>query len=247
MLSNPGGLIMFIIIELRKLSDWRIIHSSASRVAPNILACRQTGPPECLAKHFLTVQAHTLLKDDLVRVAADFDLETTGTKPALLRRIATELGGGDDDYVNLVMKCDKEPPKPKDINALLCDDPTCEEVFNDLAEDDKFEFGDMKKQLAKKRLKSRMADYKQQKSIEKQIAQGLSGERGALAKKRRVGLRRWVYMPDVDAPPPASPLRPPAPVSPAGSGGGDITPPRPLGGNVTPPLPLGEFYIHSTS
>jgi hypothetical protein len=187
-------------------SDWESFQFDEFRTfdGPPALAMRQIGPVEPLTKTVLRRRVK-LLKDDLFRLVEHFKVVVSGamTVDRMKRALAVHFSDGDDDFVQAVMKPNKEKI---DVVDLLLQDPDFDEAFAELGDDDKQEFKDITKALAKRRVKTRMRDYKFR---HKRLREG---DPGGLGRTKRL---RLIPGPAPRPPPPPPPPLPPSDVAPA--------------------------------
>ena len=136
------------------------------------------------------------------------------SRAQLLAILADHLGGGDMDWAALAKK--DEPPE--DGIALLAQDPLFEMAWYEMEEDNKQEFGDIKKAMTKQRCKTHASCKKRK----------LRAKAKAVAKAKAAPLFAPPPIPAVEAEPPQDAHPMPAPPAPRGHyeyvsfGGGHI-------------------------
>jgi hypothetical protein len=186
-----------------------------------------------------------LLKVDLLRLARSLGIEDlSGTKAALIRRVAMHVSGDDEEFAKSIcaMKA-----APKDVCKLLIDDPVFESVFDQLEEEDKMEFPDVTKALRNRKVRHRVQDFNKLRKKRK-LAAGLD-----VASKRRRRSLFQLAAAKAKGKAKAKAKAKAAPIPPAPDGGssvvGDAIPPAPpadggdgssVVGEATPPAPPAD-------
>ena len=164
---DPKGRANFI--HVTNPSDWEVVLCEATG-SPDCLFLQQTGPAISLIKACIQRAGHGLNQVDLVRLARHLGLpcEANSAYDELLRAIAVDVSGNDNEFVELVMKMDKTTKKT--VSELI-EDPFFELAFDLMNDDDKGEFPEVGEQLHKKRAKHREAHDREERK-RKKMAQG---------------------------------------------------------------------------
>ena len=184
-------------------SHWQVIPCQAERRTQGIVL-QQTGTPDTLVRACLQ-QRHGLSHVDLARVAAYLETgcSASASRHALLNAIASKVSDGDPDFVLKVHAADQSPNKSGTLTLLM--DPVFEAAYEEMPEDDKFEFPELRQERRRGCVRRHMADRQIQAVQRKRAVQG----RNPLPQRRvrpRRGASPLVNGPGLGgAPAPASP------------------------------------------
>ena len=94
--------------------------------------------------------------EDLQRVARHLGLGLFGRREQLLRAICDKVSEGDEGWVKQVLDCDTKST-PNSVELLL-NDPTFEAAYDELPDEDKEDFPEIRDVLKKKKARQRAAD-----------------------------------------------------------------------------------------
>jgi len=196
--------------------DWQAVPYRSVRDGHHGIVLEQCSDPEPLLRASLR-QCQVLSHDLLMSVAALLALGLGEDAPrrALLEAIAAHVSDGSQDFVAAVMDQD-EKTSPVAVATLL-GDPVFEAAFQEMPDDDKGEFPEVRKELARGRVRQHLADRARQAKRRRQ-ARPLP--------RRRVRQRRGE---------PAAPPGPGAVGGPAAPPGGPAVPPAALPPAAPPP------------
>ena len=235
--STPAATVFDHVTDPRL---WQVIPYRSEMDERCGVILEQVANPEPLLQASLR-QCQHLNHDLLVSIAAllDLGLGADASRRTLLQMLATNVSGGDESFVAAVLDQDQKVP-PVAVATLL-GDPVFEAAFQDMPDDDKQEFPEVRKEQARSRVRQHVAD---------RATQAARARRAAPLPRRRV--RRKV-MPAAGHPAPAAlgpapaggdPAPDPAPAAlvPAPEGGAPA-PAAPAGGAPAPavvPIPAGE-------
>ena len=188
------------------------------------LHVRQTALEEPLLKHVLR-KKHDLDFHDLVRLASHYDLggvDGHSRREELLRALALHIGGGDEDFLQLVLSADQHREEP--AAKLLVEDPLFDKLYEEMDPDDQKEFAEVGEARHRGKIRKHFEFCKHRQA---------SGKAKARAKRRqaRQAHQQGAAGPVVPlaAVPPAAVEVPPAVVPPAVP---VQVPPPPLGPNL---------------
>ena len=211
----------------------------------------QVANPEPLLQASLR-QCQCLSHDILVSIAAllDLGLGADASRRTLLHSLAANVSGGDEPFVAAVL--DQDEKAPPTAVATLLGDPVFEAAYQEMPDDDKQEFPEVRKEQARSRVRQHVADRARQ-VVHARRATPLPPRRV----RRRVGPAAGdpapaALVPALAGGAPAPAVVPaPAPAvvpAPAPAGGAPVPAapvPAPAGGALVPavvpaPAPVGE-------
>ena len=205
--------------------DWDIVPFQAVRLPGRGIVMQQDGDPLTLIRHTLRQPEHDLSEDDLTAICkclalepavpADSDLDIK------LQAIAKHFCGTDDinseDVQRELALYDHAFACADDADEELLSDPLVEAVYDDLCDEDKGEFAELRLAKAKRKLKAKFQaghDEVEKQALAKKNTKKRqkkeSGEEGSATKKAKKGRKAkakanaTASAVDEDEPPPAA-------------------------------------------
>ncbi len=206
--------------HITDVSQWDEIPYEVAVVEHGI-AMKQVKPPQPLLTAAL-LRPQKLSNDDLKRLCRFFGLASGASRAKLLEALATNVAGGDEEFVRQVLERDKRPSRRK-ATANLADDPLFEHCYEEMDVEDKEEFPEVRDAIKKKRVRRHVVQVRVRRATQKRVKQKARAKQQVARHRRglappasggQVGAVAPIEPPSGPAallPPPP----PPAPVQPA--------------------------------
>ncbi len=138
------------------VADWFVLPQRARRCAQHGVVLEQTGPPEPLAQAALRQKPLPSFRT-LQQLARHLGVHPAGqvSTQELVRLIAQKEQPGNEEFLQEALQNTEECST--NSQARLMQDPLFEAAYDELPEDDREEFGELKKAKVKQRVRHHMA------------------------------------------------------------------------------------------
>jgi hypothetical protein len=129
------------------------------------IVCRVTEPAVGLLKFFFRAKT-SVVHADLLKLASSLGIAcaSSASRHSLVEAIAAHLTRGDSEeeataYIHTALSLDRAP-KTDELQSVI-QDPLCEEAYEELPDDDQFEFQDLKQGFRKQKVRNRLAAWRE--------------------------------------------------------------------------------------
>lgn len=151
--------------------DWMIVPFQGTRLPGRGIVMQQDGESLPLIRHTLQQKQHALQDSDLVAICKLLNLETSANSDIedRLLALAKHYCASDDATSEAVQNelalymhvfgCDEDETKKAEDAEDLLQDPLVEAVYDELGDDDKGEFPEIKKAKQKRKLKEKFGAW----------------------------------------------------------------------------------------
>ena len=181
-----------LFVHVLDVAEWSVLSWTSALAPAQGIVLQEVAPPQSLLEFSLREQCASLSADLLQQIAGCLGVPLQAPRQAdrlqLLRGIAEDVFKdcpNREQIVTDILKRDKSAPTQNPVATLLMD-PLFEAAFDEMGQDDQFEFPDVRKEKTRGRVRRHVARH-QESARERKKQRIMGASRAGCTTRRRRG------------------------------------------------------------